>query len=164
MSSRPPVSPRCVYVTDYAFPAGSEVENHLEMGRDFLARGQLQDALSHYHAAVGKLIYTTAQLNCNLFIKYQLFSKSNKTRVAHSFCFSNFRIVCIILYYSCYPSFPKTIIFMFQCFASTQLLVMHFSSNNLDVVITYQNITFIVLCVNYYYHKCNLIFINFNIN
>ncbi|VVC43471.1 Hypothetical protein CINCED_3A002461 [Cinara cedri] len=31
---------------------GSEVENHLEMGRDFLARGQLQDALSHYHAAV----------------------------------------------------------------------------------------------------------------
>lgn len=30
----------------------SEVERHLEMGRDFLARGQLGDALSHYHAAV----------------------------------------------------------------------------------------------------------------
>lgn len=30
------------------------VENHLDMGREFLARGQLQDALSHYHAAVGK--------------------------------------------------------------------------------------------------------------
>lgn len=29
-----------------------EVESHLDMGRDFLARGQLQDALSHYHAAV----------------------------------------------------------------------------------------------------------------
>jgi DnaJ family protein C protein 3 len=30
----------------------SEVDRHLEMGRDFLARGQLGDALSHYHAAV----------------------------------------------------------------------------------------------------------------
>lgn len=30
----------------------AEIERHLEMGRDFLARGQLQDALSHYHAAV----------------------------------------------------------------------------------------------------------------
>jgi DnaJ homolog subfamily C member 3 len=30
----------------------AEVERHLEMGRDFLARGQLADALSHYHAAV----------------------------------------------------------------------------------------------------------------
>ncbi|KAJ8891715.1 hypothetical protein PR048_004244 [Dryococelus australis] len=27
-------------------------KKHLEMGRDFLSRGQLQDALSHYHAAV----------------------------------------------------------------------------------------------------------------
>lgn len=30
----------------------AEVERHLEMGRDFLVRGQLQDALTHYHAAV----------------------------------------------------------------------------------------------------------------
>lgn len=30
----------------------SEVNKHLEMGRDLLSRGQLQDALSHYHAAV----------------------------------------------------------------------------------------------------------------
>lgn len=30
----------------------AEVERHLEMGRDFLARGQLADALTHYHAAV----------------------------------------------------------------------------------------------------------------
>lgn len=30
----------------------AEVERHLELGRDFLARGQLQDALTHYHAAV----------------------------------------------------------------------------------------------------------------
>ncbi|XKL60551.1 hypothetical protein PGB90_007608 [Kerria lacca] len=29
-----------------------DVESHLEIGRDFLAKGQLQDALSHYHAAV----------------------------------------------------------------------------------------------------------------
>nr|CAD7589200.1 unnamed protein product [Timema genevievae] len=33
----------------------AEVNKHLEMGRDFLSRGQLQDALSHYHAAVGEL-------------------------------------------------------------------------------------------------------------
>ncbi|ETN62741.1 Tetratricopeptide repeat protein [Anopheles darlingi] len=30
----------------------AEIERHLEMGRDFLARGQLSDALTHYHAAV----------------------------------------------------------------------------------------------------------------
>ncbi|XP_049887801.1 dnaJ homolog subfamily C member 3 [Pectinophora gossypiella] len=30
----------------------SEVNRHLELGRDFLARGQLSDALTHYHAAV----------------------------------------------------------------------------------------------------------------
>lgn len=33
----------------------SEVEQHLEMGKKLLAAGQLADALSHYHAAVGKL-------------------------------------------------------------------------------------------------------------
>jgi hypothetical protein len=31
-----------------------DVNKHLEMGRDLLSRGQLQDALSHYHAAVGE--------------------------------------------------------------------------------------------------------------
>ncbi|XP_047107810.1 dnaJ homolog subfamily C member 3 [Schistocerca piceifrons] len=30
----------------------AEINKHLEMGRDFLGRGQLQDALSHYHAAL----------------------------------------------------------------------------------------------------------------
>ncbi|KAK2578725.1 hypothetical protein KPH14_007801 [Odynerus spinipes] len=29
-----------------------EINKHLEMGRDFLVHGQLQDALSHYHAAI----------------------------------------------------------------------------------------------------------------
>lgn len=32
----------------------SDIERHLELGKDFLARGQLGDALTHYHAAVGK--------------------------------------------------------------------------------------------------------------
>lgn len=32
----------------------ADIENHLELGKDFLARGQLSDALTHYHAAVGK--------------------------------------------------------------------------------------------------------------
>lgn len=30
----------------------ADVENHLELGKEFLARGQLADALTHYHAAV----------------------------------------------------------------------------------------------------------------
>ncbi|KAG8273347.1 DnaJ sub C member 3 [Homalodisca vitripennis] len=30
----------------------AEIDKHLEMGRLFLSKGQLQDALSHYHAAV----------------------------------------------------------------------------------------------------------------
>ncbi|PSN51637.1 hypothetical protein C0J52_09431 [Blattella germanica] len=34
----------------------SEVNKHLEMGRDLLSRGQLQDALSHYHAAVDYIV------------------------------------------------------------------------------------------------------------
>lgn len=36
--------------------SAADVESHLERGRDFLARGQLQDALSHYHAAVGMIL------------------------------------------------------------------------------------------------------------
>lgn len=32
----------------------AEVLRHLDLGRDLLARGQLADALTHYHAAVGK--------------------------------------------------------------------------------------------------------------
>ncbi|XP_060810105.1 dnaJ homolog subfamily C member 3 [Amyelois transitella] len=36
--------------SDGATPA--DVNKHLELGREFLARGQLSDALTHYHAAV----------------------------------------------------------------------------------------------------------------
>lgn len=32
----------------------AEIEHHLEMGRKLLAAGQLAEALSHYHSAVGK--------------------------------------------------------------------------------------------------------------
>lgn len=32
-----------------------EIEHHLEMGRKLLAAGQLAEALSHYHSAVGKV-------------------------------------------------------------------------------------------------------------
>lgn len=32
----------------------AEVNNHLELGKQFLARGQLGDALTQYHAAVGQ--------------------------------------------------------------------------------------------------------------
>lgn len=30
-----------------------DVENHLRKGSEFLARGQLNDALTQYHAAIG---------------------------------------------------------------------------------------------------------------
>ncbi|XP_011145587.1 dnaJ homolog subfamily C member 3 isoform X2 [Harpegnathos saltator] len=43
-------------VLHFALDVGSvsqlEINKHLELGREFLAKGQLQDALSHYHAAV----------------------------------------------------------------------------------------------------------------
>lgn len=32
----------------------ADVNHHLELGKQFLAKGQLSDALSHYHEAVGK--------------------------------------------------------------------------------------------------------------
>lgn len=41
-----------ISVSESSNSQGADVESHLEIGRDFLARGQLQDALSHYHAAV----------------------------------------------------------------------------------------------------------------
>ena len=37
----------------YCAISQKEVEQHLEMGKKMLAAGQLADALSHYHAAVG---------------------------------------------------------------------------------------------------------------
>ncbi|XP_068152946.1 dnaJ homolog subfamily C member 3 [Drosophila tropicalis] len=35
-----------------AVPNQADIDNHLELGKEFLARGQLSDALTHYHAAV----------------------------------------------------------------------------------------------------------------
>lgn len=34
----------------------AEVNRHLELGKQYLAKGQLGDALSHYHSAVGKIL------------------------------------------------------------------------------------------------------------
>lgn len=34
--------------------SSADIENHLELGKRFLANNQLSDALTHYHAAVGK--------------------------------------------------------------------------------------------------------------
>lgn len=59
-----------------------EIDRHLELGREFLAKGQLQDALSHYHAAVGKsclrafiLIYFLVDNFCDRFIKNKMYKK-----------------------------------------------------------------------------------------
>lgn len=35
------------------YSASKDVEEHLAMGKKLLAAGQLAEALSHYHAAVG---------------------------------------------------------------------------------------------------------------
>lgn len=37
------------------YSANKDVEEHLAMGKKLLAAGQLAEALSHYHAAVGKI-------------------------------------------------------------------------------------------------------------
>lgn len=42
------------FVGAEAVPNAADIENHLELGKQFLARNQLSDALTHYHAAVGK--------------------------------------------------------------------------------------------------------------
>lgn len=39
------------------YSASKDVEDHLAMGKKLLAAGQLAEALSHYHAAVGKIIW-----------------------------------------------------------------------------------------------------------
>lgn len=36
--------------------ASADVDHHLEMGKRLLAAGQLTEALSHYHSAVGMYI------------------------------------------------------------------------------------------------------------
>lgn len=43
------------YVSGVLGAAQAEIEHHLEMGRKLLAAGQLAEALSHYHSAVGKI-------------------------------------------------------------------------------------------------------------
>ena len=42
------------YFTTGVYSASKDVEEHLAMGKKLLAAGQLAEALSHYHAAVGK--------------------------------------------------------------------------------------------------------------
>lgn len=35
----------------------ADINHHLELGKQYLAKGQLSDALSHYHEAVGKALF-----------------------------------------------------------------------------------------------------------
>lgn len=42
----------CIFVVR---AGGEEVEQHLAMGMKLVSAGQLSDALSHYHAAVGNI-------------------------------------------------------------------------------------------------------------
>lgn len=42
------------FFTAVSCGSAEEVQSHLELGRQLLAQGQYNDALSHYHAAVGK--------------------------------------------------------------------------------------------------------------
>jgi len=36
----------------------ADIEQHLTLGMQLLARGQYSDALSHFHAAIGKNVFT----------------------------------------------------------------------------------------------------------
>lgn len=44
----------CVRVSGVKCGRDGSVDNHMEMGKKLLAAGQLADALSHFHAAVGR--------------------------------------------------------------------------------------------------------------
>ena len=44
-------------ISEVSAGSSKEVEQHLEMGNKMLAAGQLADALSHYHAAVGESFF-----------------------------------------------------------------------------------------------------------
>lgn len=52
-------SAACLSVTGVLGATPVEIEHHLEMGRKLLAAGQLAEALSHYHSAVGKMHTST---------------------------------------------------------------------------------------------------------
>lgn len=41
----------------------AEIDRHLELGKQFLVHGQLSDALTHYHAAVGKFELSDTHTN-----------------------------------------------------------------------------------------------------
>ena len=38
----------------------AEVDQHLQMGMQLIAKGQYSDALSHFHSAIGKNIHQTS--------------------------------------------------------------------------------------------------------
>lgn len=50
------------YLTGVEGITAQEVAQHLEMGKKLLAAGQLADALSHYHAAVGEFTFTAERM------------------------------------------------------------------------------------------------------
>ena len=41
---------------------GDTVNDHLEKGKQLLATGQLSDAITHFHAAVGKMRYLKIEI------------------------------------------------------------------------------------------------------
>lgn len=53
----------------------AEIERHLELGKDFLARGQLGDALTHYHAAVGECQSINFEFMAIFFNSFSVFSR-----------------------------------------------------------------------------------------
>lgn len=59
--------------------SAAEVEQHLEQGKRLLASGQLSDALSHYHAAVGEwfLFWTGVCLISTLTLVVKFYRKKN---------------------------------------------------------------------------------------
>jgi len=44
--------------------ASADVDHHLEMGKRLLAAGQLTEALSHYHSAIGWISFLIINLYC----------------------------------------------------------------------------------------------------
>ena len=50
--------------------ASADVDHHLEMGKRLLAAGQLTEALSHYHSAVGKPVHSFPCILKNIWVLF----------------------------------------------------------------------------------------------
>ena len=55
-----------IYFSGVHCATKAEVDQHLQMGMQLLAKGQYSDALSHFHSAIGKRLKTHGKLKSKI--------------------------------------------------------------------------------------------------